>query len=231
MCPSSDTYIRLPVEKYELVSAPGVAFTTRAIARRTAGLALRSALEEWKTTVLGDRSPAPSVFERPLARLVRRLAGNGEALVPPCRELPGRVAAEDRQCDPAGDHRPSIAGREMRETRESALSGRDAFAARRDACGLRPTMRLLSDECLGTGRCRSARVLESHSPASASAASSPARHAQIGDSSASRKPAPGSASCVHPTRSGGCAQTALSHSAAWHDAPSARRRPPARGRR
>ena len=62
MCPSSDTYIRLPVEKYELVSAPGVAFTTRAIARRTAGLALRSALEEWKTTVLGERSPAPSVF-------------------------------------------------------------------------------------------------------------------------------------------------------------------------
>ena len=38
MCRSRDTYIRLPVEKYELVSAPGFAVATRAIAARTAGL-------------------------------------------------------------------------------------------------------------------------------------------------------------------------------------------------
>ena len=41
-------------------------------------------------------------------------------------------------------------------------------------------MRLLSDECLGTGRCRRARVLEGHLPASASAASSPARPVHCG---------------------------------------------------
>src|SRR5690349_16399494 len=41
-------------------------------------------------------------------------------------------------------------------------------------------MRLLSDECLGTGWCRSARVLEGHPPASASAASSPAQLARLG---------------------------------------------------
>ncbi len=52
--------MRLPVEKYELVSAPGVAFATRAIAARTAAFLLRSARGEWKTTVFGDRSPAPS---------------------------------------------------------------------------------------------------------------------------------------------------------------------------
>ena len=62
MCRSLDTYIRLPVEKYELVSAPGLACTTRAIAARTAGLLLTSAPEEWKTTVFGDRTPAPSAL-------------------------------------------------------------------------------------------------------------------------------------------------------------------------
>ena len=62
VCRSRDTYIELPVEKYELVSAPGLAFTTRAIAARTAGLLLTSAREEWKTTVLGDRTPAPNAL-------------------------------------------------------------------------------------------------------------------------------------------------------------------------
>jgi hypothetical protein len=44
------------------VSAPGLAFATRAIAARTAGLLLTSAREEWKTTVFGDRTPAPSAL-------------------------------------------------------------------------------------------------------------------------------------------------------------------------
>ena len=51
---------RLPVEKYELVSAPGFAFTTRAIAARTAGLFVTSTSAEWKTTMFGGRTPAPS---------------------------------------------------------------------------------------------------------------------------------------------------------------------------
>ena len=46
MCRSRDTYIALPVEKYELVSALGFAFTTRAIAARTAGLFVTSTLLE-----------------------------------------------------------------------------------------------------------------------------------------------------------------------------------------
>ena len=94
MCRSRDTYIGLPVEKYELVSAPGFAFATRAIAARTAGLFVTSTLDEWKTTTFGGRTPAPSAFERPLAPLVGRLAGDGGALIPARRELPGRDAAE-----------------------------------------------------------------------------------------------------------------------------------------
>jgi hypothetical protein len=50
----------LPVAKYELVSEPGVALATRAIAARTAGLVLTSVSEEWKTTVFGERTPAPN---------------------------------------------------------------------------------------------------------------------------------------------------------------------------
>ena len=46
MCRSRETYIALPVEKYELVSARGFAFTTRAIAARTAGLFVTSTLAE-----------------------------------------------------------------------------------------------------------------------------------------------------------------------------------------
>ena len=41
---SCDTYIGSPVEKYELVSAPGAALATRLIAARTCGLDPRSAL-------------------------------------------------------------------------------------------------------------------------------------------------------------------------------------------
>ena len=57
-----DTYSGLPVEKYELVSAPGFAFSTRAIAARTAALFVTSTLGEWKTTTFGVRTPAPSAF-------------------------------------------------------------------------------------------------------------------------------------------------------------------------
>jgi hypothetical protein len=54
--------MRFPVEKYELVNAPGLAFATRAIAARTAGLLLTSEPEEWKTTLFGDRTPAPNAL-------------------------------------------------------------------------------------------------------------------------------------------------------------------------
>jgi hypothetical protein len=45
----------LPVEKNELVSAPGFAFATRAIAARTSGLLVTSIRDEWKTTTFGGR--------------------------------------------------------------------------------------------------------------------------------------------------------------------------------
>ena len=41
-----DTYTELPVEKYELVNAPGFALSTRAIAARTAALFVTSPCEE-----------------------------------------------------------------------------------------------------------------------------------------------------------------------------------------
>ena len=60
VCWSRETYIEFPVEKNELVSARGFAFTTRATAARTAGLWVTSMLAEWKTTTFGGRAPAPS---------------------------------------------------------------------------------------------------------------------------------------------------------------------------
>ena len=118
MCRSRDAYIALPVEKYELVSARGFAFTTRAIAARTAGLFVTSTLGEWKTTTFGGRCAGSERLERPLAPLVGRLSGDRGALIPPRRELPGRDAADQRQHDPDGDHRPAVAGGEMGETRQ-----------------------------------------------------------------------------------------------------------------
>ena len=55
VCPSRDSYIRLPVEKYELVNARGFAFVTRAIAARTAGLFVTSTRDEYPLLrTLGD---------------------------------------------------------------------------------------------------------------------------------------------------------------------------------
>src|SRR3954469_13173948 len=59
VCRSRETYIRLPVEKYELVRAPGIAAAARRMARAIAGLAVASP-RVWKTTTLGARTPLPN---------------------------------------------------------------------------------------------------------------------------------------------------------------------------
>src|SRR3954468_2652038 len=61
VCPSPETYARLPVEKYELVRAPGFAFAARAIAARIAVFFVASPLV-WKTTTFGGRTPTPNCF-------------------------------------------------------------------------------------------------------------------------------------------------------------------------
>jgi hypothetical protein len=63
VCRSLEAYIALPVEKYELVNAPGFALTTRAIAARTSGLLVTSTLAEWKTTTFGGRTPTPNALK------------------------------------------------------------------------------------------------------------------------------------------------------------------------
>jgi hypothetical protein len=61
VCPSFETYARLPVEKYELVSAPGFAFAARSMAAWIASFFVASPLV-WKTTTFGARSPVPYCF-------------------------------------------------------------------------------------------------------------------------------------------------------------------------
>ena len=58
VCRSRERYIGFPVEKYELVRAPGTAAAAR---RMAAGMArLRAASPAvWKTTTSGARAPAP----------------------------------------------------------------------------------------------------------------------------------------------------------------------------
>ena len=58
MCRSRDRYIGFPVEKYELVRAPGVAAAARCMACSIAAL-LRGVAGVWKTTTFGARAPAP----------------------------------------------------------------------------------------------------------------------------------------------------------------------------
>ena len=61
VCRSFDTYISLPVEKNELVRAPGVALAARCIAWRTASLFVASP-RLWKTTTFGGRTPTPKAW-------------------------------------------------------------------------------------------------------------------------------------------------------------------------
>ena len=61
VCRSLETYARLPVEKYELVSAPLLAFATRWVAARIAPLFVASPLV-WKTSTFGGRTPTPKAF-------------------------------------------------------------------------------------------------------------------------------------------------------------------------
>ena len=72
MCRSRDTYIGLPVEKYELVSAPGLAFTTRAIAARTAGLLRDVDARRVEDDDVRRPHAGSERLERPLARPRRR---------------------------------------------------------------------------------------------------------------------------------------------------------------
>src|SRR5919204_2464726 len=61
VCRSRETYIASCVEKYELVSAPGIVAAARCIACRIAALLVASPAV-WKTTTLGGRTPTPNVF-------------------------------------------------------------------------------------------------------------------------------------------------------------------------
>ena len=58
VCRSLETNASLPVEKYELVSAPGLAFFTRSVAARIASLFVASP-SVLKTTTFGGRTPTP----------------------------------------------------------------------------------------------------------------------------------------------------------------------------
>ncbi len=55
---SLETYASLPVEKYELVRAPGLVFAARSIAAGIASLLVASPVV-WNTTTFGGRSPVP----------------------------------------------------------------------------------------------------------------------------------------------------------------------------
>src|SRR4029077_14985473 len=61
VCRSFDTYARLCVEKYELVSAPGFAFAARCIAARIPSVFVASP-PVLKTTTFGGRTPMPNAF-------------------------------------------------------------------------------------------------------------------------------------------------------------------------
>src|SRR5437763_1250884 len=63
VCRSRDTYAVLPVEKKELVRAPGFAFAARFIAARIGALVVASPVV-WKTTTLGGRIPGPRALRR-----------------------------------------------------------------------------------------------------------------------------------------------------------------------
>jgi hypothetical protein len=62
-------------------------------------------------------------LQRALARLVGRLPGDREALIPARRELARGDAAEQRQHDPDADHGPAMTGREVREAAEPPAVG------------------------------------------------------------------------------------------------------------
>jgi hypothetical protein len=57
-------------------------------------------------------------LQRPLIRLVCRLARDREALVPPFRDLPRGVRAEQREDDPHSDHEPAVSRDPVGETGE-----------------------------------------------------------------------------------------------------------------
>src|ERR687887_1385730 len=61
VCRSRETYIVLWVEKYELLSAPGMVAAARFIARSIAALFVASP-SVWKTTTFGGRTPTPKAF-------------------------------------------------------------------------------------------------------------------------------------------------------------------------
>src|ERR671935_417944 len=61
VCRSCETYMELCVEKYELVSAPGIVAAARFIARSIAALFVASP-SVWKTTTFGGRTPTPNAF-------------------------------------------------------------------------------------------------------------------------------------------------------------------------
>src|SRR5919206_2584832 len=61
VCRSRETYILSCVEKYELVSAPGIVAAARRIARSIAALFVASP-PVWKTTTFGGRTPTPSAL-------------------------------------------------------------------------------------------------------------------------------------------------------------------------
>jgi hypothetical protein len=61
-------------------------------------------------------------LQRALVRLVGRLSGDREALVPTLRDLPGREGPEEREDDPGADDLPAMTSDEMSEFREQDLT-------------------------------------------------------------------------------------------------------------
>ena len=118
VCRSRETYAALlPVEKYELVSAPG-ARRGRARHRRLDRVALRRVALRVEDDDVRRPDADAECLERALARLVGGLARDREALVPALRDLAGGEAAEEREHEPGADDGPAVTSDEVGEAGE-----------------------------------------------------------------------------------------------------------------
>src|SRR6266513_1780033 len=91
VCRSRDTYSRLCVEKYELVSAPGIVAAARFVAWAIAALFVASP-EVWKTTTEGARAPAPKAFSVRWLASYAGLPGTEKLCSQRCDTLPAAKA-------------------------------------------------------------------------------------------------------------------------------------------
>ena len=122
----------LRVEKYELVSAPGFALSTRAIAARTAALFVMSPLASGRrprsACARQPRTPSASAgpSHRPACQEWRCSDTSGSRACRPRRRRQG-------QHEPDDDHRPAVAGREVGETAKPTSGHAELVVARAGA--------------------------------------------------------------------------------------------------